>query len=183
MILNVFDFDDTLFRIPSHTTDRDFDLKGDVHTWYDNPVSLDFTKHKTQLIETVSNCASPTSHNIIITRRIHELNDVIRGVLRHYKVEDMFHAVFTIGHNSEKSYVLRNFLMNQYENGQSYERIEIYEDSMHQILKYKELFEPMFRTPVQYYFVDKTHLIQVDSLSGISLTKLKLVDENHDTIH
>lgn len=183
MTLNVFDFDDTLFRIPAHTTDINFDLKGNVHTWYDDPVSLDFTKHRVQLIQSVADSMKlDECRNIIITRRIPEMLPSILALLKHYDLT-LVDRVYTIGHKGNKYKTLEQHC---YDSRGVYgeplfEWINIFEDSLFQVLEYQQNLNPAIEQNTGYYFVDKTHLIDLGRLNAQPLGKLKL-SENGKTV-
>lgn len=184
MILNIFDFDDTLYRIPPHTAaPKDFDISGDVHKWYDHPESLDFTKHRVQLIENIAlevmkSHGTLGAHTVLITRRIPEMAASILRVLGRDGI--FFNKHYLIGHGpkSAKVDVLAKILSDELHD-QTVKEINIYEDSLFQIMQYVEFFENLHypvRIAVRYFFVDKTHVIQLHSPKGETLSQLQLKD-------
>jgi hypothetical protein len=179
MILQIFDFDDTLFRIPAHTAaPKTFDISGNVHKWYDHPESLNDSKYVVQCIETVAqqarNSDKDETINILITRRIPELaGEVIRLLKKHDIILDKH---YVIGHTINKPDVLAEVLSKDF-NEHDFETIAIFEDCMYQIMGYQDFFAALHypnKIDVRYYFVDKTHLIELTQLKGEVIDKLKL---------
>lgn len=184
MVIDIFDFDDTLYRIPSHTVaPPDFDITGDVHKWYDHPDSLDFTRYRVQLIENVAKRVRESyvdkyTETILITRRVLAMRPAVNKVLERDKIR--FDRKFLIGHGpkSAKSDIVHQLMVNEFIGKSEYD-INIYEDSMTQILAYRDFFRTFsIGAPirVRYFFVDKTDLIKLDMPNGEILERLKLKD-------
>lgn len=182
MILNIFDFDDTLFRIPIHTgAPKDFDISGDIHKWYDHPESLNDEKYKVQCIETVANRVrasyeSVYNHTILITRRVPTLTAEILRILNKHQI--YFDKSYIIGHNTSKADVLAE-IMSVDLRDDNVKEVNIYEDCLFQILSYAQFFEKLHypnEIQVNYFFVDKTHLIKLHDPKATVLKKLVLKD-------
>lgn len=175
MILNVFDFDDTLFRIPSHThAPKDMDITN-IHSWYDHPDSLNDDLYRVQLIETTAdllrlymkdvNCV-----NILITRRVEAHHENIHRLLKKHGL--VFDKTFIIGTITHKADTLRNFIdeFNEHERG-SFDIINIFEDTLYQIHEYRERLPNLM---MNYYFVDKTHMLELVDFKTRVVGKLNL---------
>ena len=175
MTLNVYDFDDTLFRIPSHIqAPKDFDIS-DIHYWYDHPRSLDDDQYIIQLIRTTADTLYQSYgkldvKNILITRRIPELEPQIKYLLDKYDLR--FDEINLIGHESHKIHsLMRNIKM-----GTGLKEVNIYEDSLYQVYEYHAFLNNIADNIMKfnYFFVDKTHLLQVHKFDASSLGKLIL---------
>lgn len=176
MKLQIFDFDDTLFRTPPPNPNY-------IKKWYDLPVSLDPDKYSIHSIDTVAKIArdshgDPKTKQVLITKRVPELTAQILYMLREYSIH--LDKYFAIGHEANKPAILADLLSKDYKEI-DFDEIEIYEDCLYQMLDYNQFFEALhYPKPirVRYFFVDKTHLIEVPqtSLSGMHLVdKLNVI--------
>jgi hypothetical protein len=73
-----------------------------------------------------------------------------------------------IGHNTNKVDVLAPIL-----EAQKPEVVHIIEDTMFQLISYKEFLDEQNQTS-RFYFVDKTHIFEIISLRANFLSKIKL---------
>ena len=170
--LNVFDFDDTLFRIPNHTTDLSFDLNDDVHTWYDNPISLDYEKYRVQLISTIADYVSNAGEDdttIILTKRVPKLIPHIQRLLDLHGV--VVESIIAIGHEGHKFEVI-----NEYTETCEYNRVRIFEDSLVQVVEYNLNLERPNYIDFEFFFVDKTHILKLLTIDAFIVNKLTLHD-------
>lgn len=181
MKLNIFDFDDTLFRIPTFSCAPAKFNTQNVNDWYDDPESLDNSKYRIQQILNVCDIArrieaSQPSDNytVLITKRAPKLAFEIMNQLRICEI--VMDKYFVIGHDRTKSDTLADILAKDLKD-KTVTEINIYEDSLVQILDYKALLAKL-HYPVQiksnFIFVDKSHLIRIDDISAIIGEKIKL---------
>lgn len=176
MILNIFDFDDTLFRIPTYSASP-FDFKADnVNKWYDHPESLNDEKYKIQLIENIATLARQSEKDrncisILITRRIPELRDHIIRILKKHEIN--FDSHYIIGHNTLKSEILTEILTSQY-GDRNITEINIFEDCLYQILDYQNALDLFFDIKSSFTFVDKSHVIAINKIEADVIGKIKL---------
>lgn len=172
MTLNVFDFDDTIFRIPGHLqAPPHIDIKANINNWYDHDDSLNENLHKIQLIETVadyirSGADSKDHRNILITRRVESQTKNIERILESHDL--WFDMKFIIGHNLSKPDILAEFMNDSVI---EFDEIVIFEDSLFQIHDYQDKL-PWLK--LKFMFVDKTHLLEIKSFDTREVSKLNL---------
>jgi hypothetical protein len=189
--LMVFDFDETLFRMPGYT-DRfsverlnpklDFPTP---YSFYDHSTSMDPTIHNIQLIEPVYNdwklsSSDPNTRTILITHRLKELQPEAELLLKMYNI--VFDEMYFLGRVTEKVDTLDKeltFLPN-------IEEITIYEDSLEQLRKYQDFFYQKISraksvknlddiVSLNMQFVDKSRVIQLYEFSAGRSRKIKLI--------
>lgn len=171
MTLSVFDFDDTLFRIPTFAdAGPEFKDCKNINEWYDHPDSLDHENRRVQLIETVAERLKEYwdrgDYVVLITRRVPSHTDRILKILEHHGLK--FHEVHVIGHDIEKTSILDPIMQNL-----NPSRVEIFEDTMFQIMCYQDYLKDK-RCESHFYFVDKTHFIYLRKLQAEVFSKIKL---------
>lgn len=173
MKLQIFDFDETLFRTQAPMSAE--------HRWYDKPDSLNPDKYHIPCIETVADIArasdnDPKIKRILITKRIPALTAEVLYLLREHGIALDKHYI--IGHDANKPDVLADILAKDYADI-DFQQIDIYEDCMFQVLEYQHFFQHKIHYPnpinVKYFFVDKTHLIELQaSLRANVISKIKI---------
>jgi len=187
-ILQVFDLDETFFRMPSYTgklcveTDT---LKFDTpYEFYDHELSLSEEAHYIQLIEPVYNAwkegkDSGTTRSILITHRVEELKDVIVSIFDKRGI--VFDEMFFLGRMSNKTDTLQDVFERMWPD---VEEIQVFEDSIEQIIKYQDHFEklnramdikdlPAIRTKI--YIVDKSKMYRIQGVTLSEPTRIKLI--------
>ena len=154
--IKIFDFDETLYRVPAFASREAKGLKNDE--WWDSPCSLDIELNP-RIIKTVHDQVnSEKSFNYMITRRVPECRDAVLELLKKDQVH--FDDHFFIGRQNTKASILFDILKAH----PTIKKITIFEDSIWEIMQYaKELntFNPywsmLFKT--DFKFVDKTKVI------------------------
>lgn len=192
----VFDFDETLFRMPGYT-DR-FSVERlypeltfpTPYSFYDHPSSMDPEIHNIQIIGPVfedwkAASEDPTSRTILITHRTEELRPCAQRLLDMHGI--IFDEMYFLGRASEKITILEkelSYLPNIKE-------ISIYEDSLEQLRKYQDFyyeyttdiykkisleatsfFESFIFLNMQ--FVDKSKVISLSDFSAGQSRKIEL---------
>lgn len=169
----VFDFDETLFRMPGYT-DR-FSVERlypelsfpDAYSFYDHPSSMDPEIHNIQLIGPVYDdwlAASndPEAITVLITHRTEELRPCAERILAQYGIT--FDRSYFLGRKTEKVSVLKSEL----ERLPNINEVSVYEDSLEQLNKY------------QKFFYEYTAKIQrsITSLSDLITLNMQFVDKS-----
>jgi hypothetical protein len=171
--LNVFDFDETLFRVPNYTVSE---AKGkEPYEWFDSADSLDSKFGIRGIANTVSKTREPGALNILVTHRVKRCQERVLQILAESKIQ--FDSVFFLGRTSSKALTV----MKEIE-GSRIETITIYEDSLWQIISYvKEFEEAKISQDVNFAFVDKSKIIHIDWQTALNITntvtheRLKLI--------
>jgi hypothetical protein len=141
----VFDFDETLFRMPGYTDRFSVErLNPDLsfptpYSFYDHSSSMDPEIHNIQLIGPVYEdwkeaSEDPTARTILITHRTEELRPCAQRLLDMHGI--VFDETYFLGRASEKIEILEKelgYLPNVKE-------ISIYEDSLEQLIKYQDFY-------------------------------------------
>jgi hypothetical protein len=189
--LLVFDFDETLFRMPGYTdrfsVERLYPLTDfpTPYSFYDHPSSMDPDIHNIQLIGPVYEdwkvaTDDPNSRTILITHRTEELRSCAERLLNLHGIK--FDESYFLGRLSEKITILEkelSYLPNIRE-------ISIYEDSLEQLIRYQRFFYE-YTARVQrsitsladlitldMQFVDKSKLIQLYDFSTGQSRRIEL---------
>ena len=186
----VFDFDETLFRMPGYTDRFSVErLNPDLsfptpYSFYDHSSSMDPEIHNIQIIGPVyedwkAASKDPTARTILITHRTEELRPCAEHLLKIHGIE--FDELYFLGRVSEKITILEkelSYLPNVKE-------ISVYEDSLEQLRKYQDFFyETISRKnkPTKLddliifdmQFVDKSKVIQLYDFSAGESRKIEL---------
>jgi hypothetical protein len=192
----VFDFDETLFRMPGYT-DR-FSVERlypeltfpTPYSFYDHPTSMDPEIHNIQIIGPVfedwkAASEDPTARTILITHRTEELRPCAQRLLDMHGI--VFDEMYFLGRVSEKITILEKelgYLPNIKE-------ISIYEDSLEQLRKYQDFYyeyvsgeyksgfnsaEDFFKRFIflNMQFVDKSKVINLSDFSAGQSRKIEL---------
>lgn len=189
--LLVFDFDETLFRMPGYTdrlsVERMYPLLSfpTPYSFYDHPASMDPAIHNIQLIVPVYEdwkeaANDPKARTILITHRTEELRPQAQRLLDMHGIE--FDETYFLGRLSEKVTILEkelSYLPNIKE-------IAVYEDSLEQLTRYQKFFYE-YTARVQrsitsladlitldMQFVDKSKLIQLYDFSTGQSRRIEL---------
>lgn len=164
--LQVFDFDDTLFRIPTFSAidsvNARIEYRGEPYQFYDSENSLNHRKYNIQLIgpvhEKYLECAQdPDCMQILITHRVEQLRTRINTILERAGVN--MNKIFILGRVSDKSTIVNSIL----EKFTSINEIEIFEDSIDQIVKYQNEIKYQGRAQLNTWIVDKSKMFKVES--------------------
>ena len=162
-VLNVVDFDETLFRVPPFTHAGTEFTK--PYEWFDNPKSLNTNLYRLQLIESVLNQLDKRHTTIILSHRVEATRKALEAVLDKFGISKRFDQIILCERNTDKPQMLLEFLDKV---GPNFDKIRIFEDSLVQIDKYtKNEYLPKLANSIEYWFVDKTELLQIDGKIGI----------------
>ena len=174
----VFDFDETLFRMPGYTDRFSVErLNPDLnfptpYSFYDHPASMDPEIHNIQIVGPVyedwreaSN--DPSARTILITHRTEELRPYAEHLLKMHGI--VFDEMYFLGRVSEKIIVLEKELSQL----PSIKEITGCEHSLEQLGKYQDFFykhiTPAYRSMtalseipmLRMQFVDKSKVIDL----------------------
>jgi hypothetical protein len=174
----VFDFDETLFRMPGYTDRFSVErLQPELsfptpYSFYDHPASMDPEIHNIQIIGPVYDdwleaSKDPNARTILITHRTEELRPCAELLLKRHGI--VFDESYFLGRKSEKILILEkelSYLPNIKE-------ISVYEDSLEQLGRYQDFFykhiTPAYRSMtalsdipmLRMQFVDKSRVIDL----------------------
>lgn len=171
--LFVFDFDETLFRMPGYTDRFSVErINPDLtfptpYSFYDSPTSMDPKIHNIQLIDPVykdwlAASQDSTARTILVTHRTEKLRKYAEILLDQHKIK--FDESYFLGRLSEKILILEKEL--------SYlpdiKNIIIYEDSLEQLIKY------------QKFYYEYTNIIHrsLSTLDNLITIEMKFVDKS-----
>ena len=162
-VLNVVDFDETLFRVPPFThAGTEFKKP---YEWFDNPKSLNTNLYRLQLIESVFNKLDKDHTTIILSHRVAATRTAMEAVLDNFGITKTFNQIILCERNTDKPQMLLEYLDKV---GPSFDKIRIFEDSLVQIDKYtKDPYLSKITKSIEYWFVDKTELLQMNGNFGI----------------
>ena len=171
--LVVFDFDETIFRMPGYT-DR-FSVERlhpelnfpTPYSFYDHHTSMDPEIHNIQLIGTVYEdwkkaSQDPNTRTILITHRTEELRPYAEKLLAKHGIT--FDTSYFLGRLCEKISILEKELIRL----PNVKDISVYEDSLEQLIKYQEFF---------YEYTRKIHR-SFTSLSDLITLDMQFVDKS-----
>lgn len=162
-VLNVVDFDETLFRVPPFThAGTEFKKP---YEWFDNPKSLNTNLYRLQLIESVFNQLDAAHTTIILSHRVEKTRKAMEAVLDKFGITKRFNQIILCERNTDKPQMLLEYLEKV---GPNFNKIRIFEDSLVQIDRYvKDPYLSKLAETIEYWFVDKTELLQIDGNIGI----------------
>jgi hypothetical protein len=161
--LNVFDFDDTLFRVPNYTASE---AKGiEPYAWFDSPCSLDEIFGIRGIKNTISRVSSPGALSIMVTHRVEECSDRVFQILSEHGIQ--FDDVYFLGRGSAKADTVMEFL-----EGSNVESITIFEDTLWEVLSYALKFEEAkISQEVEFVFIDKSKIINIGMVEALAIAK------------
>lgn len=165
--INIFDFDETLFRVPGYTCSE---AKGmEPYEWFDSPNSL----AKKFNIRGISNTIERTGDdclNYLITHRVKACQSAVLDLLSEYKIK--FDHTYFLGRESDKADVVIELIRTA-----GADSITIFEDSLWEIIKYTAHFLDIgLTTNIDFVFVDKSKIIKIDWESARSLEEFSQVE-------
>ena len=151
--LNVFDFDETLFRVPNYTVSE---AKGiEPYDWFDSAESLDERFGIRGIVNTISRTNEPGASSILVTHRVKDCEPRVIELLKANGIE--FDAVYFLGRGSHKASTVLEAI-----EGTGIESITVYEDTLWEIISYARIFEDAkISQDVKFVFVDKSKLIYI----------------------
>jgi len=172
-VLNVVDFDETLFRVPGFTGAGTQFAK--PYEWFDSPESLDLTSHRIQLIETVNLMLGEKDTNIILSHRVASVKSEMIKLLKAFKIRSKFDEVILCERATNKAIRLVKYLEDNAADLIEFNKIRIFEDSLVQLHVYmsNSILSEM-DTKIEYWFVDKTEVLQIPNISILTRKRIEL---------
>mgnify|MGYP000296639481 CR=1 FL=1 len=124
--INIFDFDETLFRVPGYTCSE---AKGkEPYEWFDSPKSLD-QKFNIRGISNTIDRTKDACLNYLITHRVKACQPRVLELLADHQIR--FDKTFFLGREGDKAEIAIDLIR---ENEAT--SITIFEDSLWEIIKY-----------------------------------------------
>lgn len=169
--INVFDFDETLYRVPGFTCAEAVGKK--PYEWFDDPKSLENRETIFPILNTIEKTWGENSkyENYLITHRVLACKDAILKLLD--KSACLFHRVYFLGREESKAMKLLEILdMNP-----QAKSLTIYEDSMWEIIQYAQILaDEAPELEINFVFVDKSKVIKLSLASVVPLCDYKDVE-------
>ena len=161
--LNVFDFDDTLFRVPNYTASE---AKGiEPYAWFDSPCSLDQIFGIRGIANTINRTAEAGRVSIMVTHRVQECSERVMQILSDAGIR--FNETYFLGRGSAKADRVMEFV-----EGSNIESITIFEDTLWEVMSYAQRFdEAKISQDVDFVFVDKSKIINIGMREALALAK------------
>lgn len=155
--INVFDFDETLYRVPGFTCTEAIGRK--PYEWFDDPKSLENHETVFPILNTIEKTWGENSkyENYLITHRVLACKEAILKLLN--KSACLFHRVYFLGREESKAMKLLEILdMNP-----QAKSLTIYEDSMWEIIQYAQvLADEAPNLEIKFVLVDKSKVLTFD---------------------
>jgi hypothetical protein len=160
--INIFDFDETLFRVPGYTCSE---AKGmEPYQWFDSPESLS----KKFNIRGIANTIERTGDdclNYLVTHRVKECESAVLDLLAEYNIR--FDKTYFLGRGSDKAETVIDLIRTV-----GAESITIFEDSLWEIIQYTSYFLDIgLNIKVDFVFIDKSRVIKINLASAKSLAE------------
>lgn len=154
--LNIYDFDDTLFRVGTFAGYRALpkklhdEVKQHPYNFYDHPASLSEDHFEINLIQNISEdlyeeSGKDHAYNLLVTHRVNEVKKEVEALLKKHNILDKFDSSFFLGRKSPKSRVME-FMVDKCPNLGT---IRIFEDSISQVVDYLDKFRKINEDRVQ----------------------------------
>ena len=168
--INIFDFDETLFRIPNYTASE---AKGiEPYDWFDDPQSLDDRFNIRGIKNTLDETRGSESLNFLVTHRVLACKPAVLQLLMNHGAK--FDEVFFLGRAESKSIIVSKIILDHL----NIKVVTIYEDSLFEIIKYTEEFiKSGLIDKVRFKFVDQSKIITLDTSAVKSLTSAYKLDK------
>ena len=175
--LQIFDFDETFFRMPSYSSipHADTEKFKDAYSFYDSSESLSDINYNIKVIEPVYEAWSSGKNDMstvqaLITHRVTEVASDVMKILNIRRIS--FDYYFFLGRVSPKSDEIFNMLRAN----PSIDTIEIYEDSINEIFKYQSFFNKnKHNMDIRYYIVDKSSMFRISDVELTEAKRIKLI--------
>jgi hypothetical protein len=160
--LQIFDFDETLFRVPGYVCKEATGLT--PYEWFDSPKSLDLSFNLHGIENVIARTRETGAINVLITHRVVETRDAVIDVLSTKNIR--FDKLYFLGRAGQKVDKVIELLREDEE----IDEIVIYEDSLYQIIEYTSgLRDYGFDGNVNFVFVDKNKIIEFDMATAREL--------------
>ena len=178
--LKIYDFDETLFRVPSYASkgiieNENLKFEHPYH-FYDHGKSLCLDTYNIQLVEPVfrewyEGDVDPTCYQVMITHRVEEVKDEVMKVIESFKLK--FDDSWFLGRASSKADIARQLI----ETFPNLEEIYVFEDSIHQLAIYQEIEEEMgeLSPEFKFYIVDKSKMFRIKNINLSESQHVRLI--------
>lgn len=152
--LNVFDFDETLFRVPAFTCKEAVGMT--PYEWFDNPISLKKPLNVVAILNTIEKTWNDkTAVNYLITHRAEECKKEVFDLLK--KSGCKFKEILFLERTDRKALKLLEIL----DTNPHTISLDIYEDSFYEILQYAAILKDAdLPIEVNFIFVDKRKTVK-----------------------
>jgi hypothetical protein len=150
--LNVFDFDETLFRVPNYTCKEATGME--PYEWFDNPTSLDSEFNIKPITNTILAAQRETAINCLITHRKSTCSQAVERLLKENGIT--MNLSYFLGRADSKAQKVKATLIDNPE----IQTVTIYEDTIWEIMKYVKYFtEYPMSVKINFVFVDKSKVM------------------------
>lgn len=165
--LNIFDFDETLFRVPSYASSEAAGLE--PYQWFDSPESLN-SKFPIRGIANTIERTSDDCLNFLVTHRVKSCQSEVFRLLGEQEIR--FDKTFFLGRGSTKGEVVIEQVRDL-----EIESLTIFEDSLWEIIQYTKAFLDVgLSASVEFIFVDKSKIIKIDWDTARSLEEFSEIE-------
>jgi hypothetical protein len=200
--LQIFDFDETLFRVPGfasiafaefqYNTGKRFLQKPALpkkkfntpYEFFDDPISLDTTIYKIQLIKPVYDAwkkgnDDPNCYQVLITHRSRNTREAVEKILDLNNIS--FDNMFFLGRTKNKAEVVNRLFNIGYLKNEKLYDVEIYEDSIYQIQSYQanlNCCNPTFyneKARTSFFIVDKSKMFRIYKVNISDQKRIELI--------
>ncbi len=169
--INVFDFDETLYRVPGFTCVEAVGRK--PYEWFDDPKSLENPDIIFPILNTIEKTWGENSkyENYLITQRVLACKDKILNLLK--KSNCVFRQIYFLGREESKVMKLLEIL----DANPQAKSLTIYEDSLWEIIQYAQILaDEAQNLEINFVFVDKSKVIKLSMDSVVQLCEYKDVE-------
>lgn len=172
--LQVFDFDETLFRVPGYVCKEASGMT--PYEWFDSKQSLDPSFNIKGIENVIHRAKDPNSINVLITHRVQETQEAVMDLLRSQNLRfDKLHFLGRKGKKVDK-------VLDMLREDEEITELVIFEDSLYQIIEYTSgLRDYGFIDNVTFVFVDKNKIITFDMTTAreiedySNITRLEII--------
>lgn len=162
--INIFDFDETLFRVPSFSCSEAGKLK--PYEWFDDPRSLKEPSRIIPIVNIVERTwnGSGNDVNYLITHRVNECKDIVNTLVD--GVGCQFEERFFLGRKENKAMKVLEII----DKNPQATSLTIYEDSLFEIIEYAAVLEDeRTNLKIKFVFVDKSKIITLPLKAAVAL--------------
>lgn len=185
--LQIFDLDETLFRMPGFTSKKQVEKNGTFfdtpYSFYDHPLSLCEDAHHIQIIDAVysfwkENFGKEAVVSVLITHRVKELEPQITRILQKRNI--FFDKLFFLGRKTQKTEALDELLQKL----TNIDEVRIFEDSIEQLFLYQEYSTQLnkkradsgkLEIDFKLYIVDKSKMFRIEHFKLSEKTRIQLI--------
>lgn len=165
--LNIFDFDETLFRVPSYASSEAVGLE--PYEWFDSTESL-APKFPIRGIANTIERTLQDCINVMITHRVEACQTRVLEILSSNQIR--FDKTFFLGRTTKKAEIAINLIKEFKINS-----VSIFEDSLWEIIQYTQSFlDAGLSIDIEFIFVDKSKIIRIDWDSARSLEEFSEIE-------